>query len=107
MRPFSLGAYAARFLWDGAPILGWLAFAYYLYSLAGRFLQTPFEFTLPLVAFSLWATMHLSRPVRKFLNLTAYSWMIQSPFRILVELAIWKLLRVAHQYWHKEEPMHE
>jgi hypothetical protein len=107
MRPFSLAAYFLRILWDGLPFLVWLGIFYTAYRLAGRFLGTPMELSAPSAAFALWVVMRGLRPVRKFFNMTAYSWMERSPVTPLVELAVWELLLVNDKYWSNELPEYE
>jgi hypothetical protein len=89
------------------PAFAWLGFGWFLNSQITRFLQTPIEFTLPMAAFALWVVMRLLRPLRKSFNLRAYVLMVQSPFPTLVQLGVWKLLVVSHQYWPTEEPLYE
>ena len=103
-RPFSLGAYLLRVLWDGVPVLLWLAYAVWLYRFLGHFLQIQPELLVPFILFGLWSTMYALRPVRKFLMLNAYRLMLYVPLQVVAELSIWKLLLVNDRYWPSDLP---
>jgi hypothetical protein len=107
MRPFSYTAYFLRIIWDGVPLLFWLALGGLVYYEIFRYLGTPVELTAPFAAFALWLAMRLLRPLRKLFNLTAYSLMLLSPIASLVELAVWELLLVNDRYWSSDLPEYE
>lgn len=104
-RPISYTTYALLAIWDGLPPAIWYGIFAWLARYASQYSDFPFEYCwLPLAMFLATVLAFFLRPLRKVILLTVYRDLAKSNTGPLTEMAVWKLLQVAHRFW-KNQPV--
>lgn len=99
MGAFPRSVYYLRIAWRSIPSLAGCALALSWAQWLAGWGEMPILVVLPIVMGFGMVVVYLLRPVRQKVFLFCYEVMLRSGNRILMDLGLWELLRVAYRFW--------